>query len=154
MQQYTEPATAKVADDDNLTAAPWGNADAHGGDVAYRRLVGDDWQDVTFAAFRDEVAAVAKGFLAAGLQPGDRVGLISQTRYEWTLTDLALLTYAIEGSIDDRDFFARKAIGWALREYSKTDAGWVRGYVAAQASRLSPLSRREALKWLERRPGS
>ncbi|MDD7932938.1 AMP-dependent synthetase/ligase [Actinomycetospora straminea] len=90
MQQYTEPATAKVADDDNLTAAPWGNAEAHGSDVAYRRLVGDDWQDVTFAAFRDEVAAVAKGFLAAGLQPGDRVGLISQTRYEWTLIDYAL----------------------------------------------------------------
>ncbi|MDD7968162.1 AMP-dependent synthetase/ligase [Actinomycetospora lemnae] len=90
MQQYTEPATAKVADDDNLTTAPWGNAEAHGSDVAYRRLVGDAWQDVTFAGFRDEVAAVAKGFLAAGLQPGDRVGLISQTRYEWTLIDYAL----------------------------------------------------------------
>ncbi|PVZ08953.1 AMP-dependent synthetase/ligase [Actinomycetospora cinnamomea] len=90
MKQYAEPAVAKVADDDNLTAAPWANADAHGGDVAYRRLVGDDWQDVTFATFRDEVAAAAKGFIAAGLQPGDRVGLISKTRYEWTLLDYAL----------------------------------------------------------------
>ena len=66
-------------------------------------------------------------------------------------TDLDLLSYAIEGSIDDPDFFARKAIGWALREYSKTDAAWVRGYLAARASRLSPLSRREALKWLAAR---
>lgn len=90
MQQYTEPAVGKVADDDNLTSAPWGNADAHGDEVAYRRLVGDTWHDVTFAAFRDEVAAVAKGFIAAGLQPGDRVGLISKTRYEWTLVDYAL----------------------------------------------------------------
>ena len=90
MQQYTEPATAKVADDDNLTAAPWANADAHGSDVAYRRLVDDQWQDVTFSTFRDEVATAAKGFLAAGLQPGDRVGLISPTRYEWTLLDYAL----------------------------------------------------------------
>src|SRR4051812_23220317 len=90
MQQYTEPATAKVADDDNLTAAPWANADAHGSDVAYRRLVDDQWQDVTFSTFRDEVATAAKGFLAAGLQPGDRVGLISHTRYEWTLLDYAL----------------------------------------------------------------
>jgi long-chain acyl-CoA synthetase len=90
MQQYTEPAIAKVADDDNLTAAPWANAQEHGGDVAYRRLVADDWEDVTFAAFRDEVVAAAKGFLAAGLQPGDRVGLISKTRYEWTLLDYAL----------------------------------------------------------------
>ncbi|GAA4920958.1 long-chain acyl-CoA synthetase [Actinomycetospora succinea] len=90
MQQYTEPAVGKVADDDNLTSAPWANADAHGGDVAYRRLVDDTWHDVTFATFRDEVAAVAKGFIAAGLQPGDRVGLISKTRYEWTLVDYAL----------------------------------------------------------------
>jgi len=65
-------------------------------------------------------------------------------------TDRDLLAYAIEGSIDDADFFARKAIGWALREYSKTDPAWVRGYLDAQAPRLSPLSRREALKWLQR----
>jgi long-chain acyl-CoA synthetase len=90
MQQYTEPAVGKVADDDNLTSAPWANAAAHGGEVAYRRLVDDTWHDVTFAAFRDDVAAVAKGFIAAGLEPGDRVGLISKTRYEWTLVDYAL----------------------------------------------------------------
>ena len=90
MQQYAEPAVAKVADDDNLTAAPWANADAHGGDVAYRHLVDDEWRDITFAAFRDDVATAAKGFIAAGLQPGDRVGLISPTRYEWTLLDYAL----------------------------------------------------------------
>ncbi len=79
-----------------------------------------------------------------------RVSIIAQLGAR-TSTDVELLGYAIEGSIDDPDFFARKAIGWALREYSKTDAAWVRGYVAAQASRLSPLSRREALKWLEAR---
>jgi 3-methyladenine DNA glycosylase AlkD len=59
-------------------------------------------------------------------------------------TDTDLLAAAIAGSIDDQDFFARKAIGWALREYSKTDGDWVRGFVAEQ-----PLSPREALKWLE-----
>ncbi len=63
-------------------------------------------------------------------------------------TDRALLTHAIEGSWDDPDFFARKAIGWALRQHSKTDAAWVRAYVAAHADRLPPLSRREALAWL------
>lgn len=82
-----------------------------------------------------------------------RVSIIAQLGHRGD-TDLALLTHAIEGSLDDQDFFARKAIGWALREYSKTEAAWVRDFVAAQASRLSPLSRREALKWLERRPGS
>ncbi|MFT4215939.1 MAG: DNA alkylation repair protein [Micropruina sp.] len=79
-----------------------------------------------------------------------RVSIIAQLGAR-DRTDIDLLTYAIEGSIDDPDFFARKAIGWALRDYSKTGADWVRGYVAAQASQLSPLSRREAVKWLEAR---
>jgi 3-methyladenine DNA glycosylase AlkD len=50
----------------------------------------------------------------------------------------------------DREFFVRKAIGWALREYSKTDAAAVRQFVATHPE-LSPLSAREALKWLQRR---
>lgn len=66
-------------------------------------------------------------------------------------TDTDLLSFAIEGSVADRDFFARKAIGWALREFSKTDEAWVRNYVDANTSRLSGLSQREALKWLSGR---
>jgi 3-methyladenine DNA glycosylase AlkD len=60
-------------------------------------------------------------------------------------TDLELLRYAIEHNIDDRDFFIRKAIGWALREYAKHDARWVQRFVAEHPE-LSALSRREALK--------
>ncbi|MCK9517678.1 MAG: DNA alkylation repair protein [Dehalococcoidia bacterium] len=54
----------------------------------------------------------------------------------------------------DREFFIRKAIGWALREYSKTAPEAVRGFVAEHEHELSPLSRREALLWLTGRPGS
>ncbi|MGF1338713.1 MULTISPECIES: AMP-dependent synthetase/ligase [unclassified Streptomyces] len=50
------------------------------------------WQDVTAAAFRDEVLALAKGLIAHGVRFGDRVALMSRTRYEWTLFDLALWT--------------------------------------------------------------
>jgi long-chain acyl-CoA synthetase len=95
MQQYTVEAIAKVAEDDNLTVAPWTNAEQDPQGVAYRRLGagnGNEWSDVTFAEFRDEVIATAKGLIAAGLQAGDRVGLISRTRYEWTLLDYALWT--------------------------------------------------------------
>jgi len=63
-------------------------------------------------------------------------------------TDTALLADAVLGSIDDRGFFLRKGIGWALREYAKTDPAWVRAFVAAHGDRLAPLSRREALKHL------
>ncbi|WP_158893278.1 DNA alkylation repair protein [Amycolatopsis anabasis] len=60
-------------------------------------------------------------------------------------TDLDLLTEVIESNLDDRDFFLRKGIGWALREYAKTGPGWVRSFVRAHPG-LSPLSVREALK--------
>ncbi len=48
------------------------------------------WADVTAAAFHREVVALAKGFIAAGIEPGDKVGLMCKTRYEWTLVDFAV----------------------------------------------------------------
>jgi 3-methyladenine DNA glycosylase AlkD len=62
-------------------------------------------------------------------------------------TDLALLAEAIEANIDDGDFFLRKGIGWALRQYARTDPDWVRAFVDAHPA-LSALSRKEALKHL------
>jgi 3-methyladenine DNA glycosylase AlkD len=59
-------------------------------------------------------------------------------------TDTELLRDAILANRHERDFFLRKAIGWALRQYAKTDADWVRAFVASHE--LSRLSRREALK--------
>ena len=61
-------------------------------------------------------------------------------------TDPELLRDVIEANLADPEFFIRKAIGWALREYGKTDPDWVRGFVAGRAGRLSALSRREALR--------
>jgi 3-methyladenine DNA glycosylase AlkD len=60
-------------------------------------------------------------------------------------TDVHLLTACIEANIGDRDFFLRKGIGWALREFAKTEPGWVRAFVDAHPA-LSPLSRREAIR--------
>ena len=61
-------------------------------------------------------------------------------------TDLALLRDCIEHNLGDPDFFIRKAIGWALRDLAWTDLDTVEEFVARRAGRLSPLSRREALK--------
>ena len=48
------------------------------------------WRDVTAAEFRRQVIALAKGFVAAGIEPGDKVGFIARTTYDWTLVDMAL----------------------------------------------------------------
>ena len=69
-------------------------------------------------------------------------------------TDLGLLTYAIEANIGDTDFFIRKAIGWALRQYARVDADWVRDFVAGHETLLSGLSKREALKRIGSAPAS
>jgi 3-methyladenine DNA glycosylase AlkD len=61
-------------------------------------------------------------------------------------TDLDLLYSCIDANRTDREFFIRKAIGWALRQYAWTDPAEVARYVAANRTRLSPLSVREALK--------
>jgi 3-methyladenine DNA glycosylase AlkD len=63
------------------------------------------------------------------------------------VTDTGLLCYCIESNVDERDFFLRKGIGWALREYSKTNPHWVAAFVASHPG-LSALSRREATRHL------
>ena len=57
--------------------------------VQLRRRRGDCWQDVTCRELLDEVRAVARGLVAAGVGAGDRVGIMSRTRAEWTIADLA-----------------------------------------------------------------
>ncbi|MBB3110639.1 3-methyladenine DNA glycosylase AlkD [Paenibacillus phyllosphaerae] len=77
--------------------------------------------------------------------------LLFQLHYK-ERTDAQLLFALIRRFAGEEDFFIRKAIGWALREYSKTDAQAVRNFVAAE--KLSPLSVREALKWLDAHPSN
>jgi long-chain acyl-CoA synthetase len=50
---------------------------------------GDEWIDVSAREFYDQVRALAKGFIASGIQPGEKIGLMAKTRYEWTLIDFA-----------------------------------------------------------------
>ncbi|QHK19403.1 DNA alkylation repair protein [Pseudarthrobacter psychrotolerans] len=64
-------------------------------------------------------------------------------------TDQDLLRAVIEPNLADPEFFIRKAIGWALREYAKSDPEWVRNFVVDKGTRLSPLSRKEALRHLD-----
>ncbi|CAM3561119.1 long-chain fatty acid--CoA ligase [Kibdelosporangium persicum] len=92
MREYSAPATVTVTDEENLTDMVWANADRFGDAVSFRRLVDGSWVDVTAREFAAHVLAVAKGLIAAGVRPGDRVALLSKTRYEWSLLDFAIWT--------------------------------------------------------------
>jgi len=82
-----------------------------------------------------------------------RAAILCQLRFKGD-TDLALLYDCIEPNLADREFFMRKAIGWALRQYAWTDPAEVRRYVARHRDGLSPLSVREALKNIGEAPSS
>lgn len=79
-----------------------------------------------------------------------RTAILHQNRFK-DRTDTDRLFDYCEQRAADTDFFLRKAIGWALREYTKTDAKAVRRFVKAHDAELSGLSKREALKWLDRK---
>ncbi len=91
MREYSVPALVQIADSACLADVVFGRAAEQPDKVILRkRDASGGWQDVTAAQFRDEVAALAKGLIAAGIGVGDRVALMSATRYEWTLTDYAI----------------------------------------------------------------
>lgn len=75
-----------------------------------------------------------------------RIAILSQVG-RGTKVNRGLLAEVIEPNVADDEFFIRKAIGWALREYARVEPGWVQHF--ADTHELSPLSRREALKHLE-----
>jgi 3-methyladenine DNA glycosylase AlkD len=82
-----------------------------------------------------------------------RTAILHQLTYR-DRTDADRLFAMCLARAGDTEFFIRKAIGWALREYSKSDAVAVRRFVREHRGELSELSKREALKWLGRRAGT
>jgi 3-methyladenine DNA glycosylase AlkD len=119
-------------------------------------IVGGAWWDIV-----DGVAKHRLGLLLRGHPRPMRAAMLAWSRDEdmWKRrsailcqlafkadTDLGLLYACIEPSLSSKEFFLRKAIGWALRQYAWTDPREVRRYVRAHEAALSGLSKREALK--------
>lgn len=97
--------------------------------------------------FPDETSAAVRAWAVSDDLWLRRAAVICQLKAR-ERTDTALLHDCIEPNLDDPSFWIRKAIGWALRAYARTDPGWVRAEVERCGPRLSGLSRREALKHL------
>ncbi len=76
-----------------------------------------------------------------------RVAILHQLGYRGQ-TDQERLARILDANLDQTDFFIRKGIGWALRQYAYTDPEWVRDYLKSRGDRLAPLSRREGAKHL------
>jgi long-chain acyl-CoA synthetase len=92
VQEYSTPSAVELAPTAALTDAVRDRAASAPEEVVFTRKVDGRWTPVTAKEFATEVAAVAAGLVAGGVQAGDRVGLMSKTRYEWTLCDYAIWT--------------------------------------------------------------
>jgi len=90
VREFTSPALVTVADDATLTDRVLGLADGHADDVLIRHKVDGRFVDLTAGQFVELVLAVAGGLVAHGIGPGDRVAVMSRTRYEWTVLDYAV----------------------------------------------------------------
>ncbi|MEY2634812.1 MAG: hypothetical protein RIS75_752 [Actinomycetota bacterium] len=90
MQQYTEPIQVEYPQSGSLTDALLKYATSQPHTPAIVRRDGDLWTELTSTQFLDEVRSVAKGLMASGVKAGDRVAIMSRTRFEWTITDYAI----------------------------------------------------------------
>ncbi len=117
MREYSTPLTADLPSTGSLTDDVVTNGVDHPDENVLSLREGDGWRDVTAREFLEQVRAVAKGLMASGVEAGDRVALLSRTRYEWTLLDYAIW-YAGAVTVPVYETSSTEQIAWLL-----TDSG-------------------------------
>jgi long-chain acyl-CoA synthetase len=91
VREYSAPATFTVGERDSIVSSVFGHERDDPDHVIFQRLVDGAWTDVTCSQAANQIRSAALGLIAEGVKPGDRVAVLSATRYEWTLLDFAIL---------------------------------------------------------------
>ncbi|HWJ83376.1 MAG TPA: AMP-dependent synthetase/ligase [Nocardioides sp.] len=135
MREYSTPQTVDLPATGNLTDDVVRNAEEAPDEVQFSRPAEGSfgWEDVTCGEFLAEVSAVAKGLIAAGIGPGDRVALISRTRYEWTLLDYAIW-FAGAVTVPIYESSSEEQIAWILSDSA------ARAIVAEDAGHMAKIA--------------
>ena len=115
MNEITIPALVPSATEGNLTNLVAERAWFEPERIMLSRPLGEGWQPVTAREFETEVRTAAKGLIAAGIQIGDRVAIMSRTRYEWTILDFAIW-YAGGVVVPVYDTSSAEQIDWILND--------------------------------------
>jgi long-chain acyl-CoA synthetase len=128
VRELSVPAEVTVADGERLTDMVIDNAREVPDLVSFgRRLPDGEWVDVTAARFAAEVTAAARGLIASGVRAGDRVALMSATRYEWTVLDYAIWS-AGAVCVPVYETSSAEQVDWIL-----ADSGAVAAFVETEA---------------------
>ncbi|GAA0932008.1 long-chain fatty acid--CoA ligase [Nonomuraea longicatena] len=115
MREYSVPTLVDVPASAHLADTVFRRGEQEPTAVMLRRQAGSNWPDVSAADFRDQVLALAKRLVAEGIEPGDRVAIMSRTRYEWTLVDYAVWT-AGAVSVPVYETSAVEQVRWILSD--------------------------------------
>ncbi|MFZ2174391.1 MAG: long-chain fatty acid--CoA ligase [Rhodococcus sp. (in: high G+C Gram-positive bacteria)] len=115
MREYTSPASSTVLDHENAVLTVFAHADTTPDLVVYARPEAQGWVDVTAEDFGALVTGVAKGLIANGVRPGDRVALLCSTRFEWALLDYAIWA-AGAASVPIYDSSSHDQIRWLIED--------------------------------------
>ncbi|WP_439901982.1 AMP-dependent synthetase/ligase [Microbacterium azadirachtae] len=115
MVQFEVPAIVKAAPEDNITDLLEQRVQKTPNLALFSVPERGGWRDITASEFRTQVVALAKGFVAAGIQPGEKVGFLARTTYEWTLVDFALF-YAGAVMVPIYETSSPSQIQWILED--------------------------------------
>ena len=143
MQIVSVPAEAMVDPALNLTSIVERHASDTSNPVLYRwQMSPGNWQDIHAHQFHDMVVSIAKGLIAHGVKPGDRIGIMSRTRFEWALIDFAIW-YAGAISVPIYETNAPAQVAWAL-SHSEAQAIFVENdklvQITDKAHKFHPLN--------------
>ena len=142
MREFSVPPVVTIADTTTLIDPVWDNARVSPDNVSFLRRTDSSsgvWSPVTAAEFHADVVAVARGLIAAGVRPGDRVALMSKTRYEWTLIDYAVWA-AGAVTVPIYETSSAEQVSWIL-----ADSGAVAVFVETNAHALLVTGLRDGL---------
>ncbi|AVL97521.1 long-chain fatty acid--CoA ligase [Microbacterium paraoxydans] len=115
MVQFEVPAIVPADPDANVADLLAKRVEATPDRALFSVPQGDEWRDISAADFETAVIALAKGFAAAGIQPGEKVGFLARTTYEWSLVDFALF-YAGAVMVPIYETSSPSQIQWILED--------------------------------------
>jgi long-chain acyl-CoA synthetase len=115
VREFTHPGTVHVDPTTNLTEIIFVHATENPDRVVFSRRVGGEFEPITSKEFATAVRGIAAGLIAGGVQPGDRIALMSRTRFEWTLCDYAIWS-AGAVTVPIYETSSQEQVAWILED--------------------------------------
>jgi long-chain acyl-CoA synthetase len=115
MREFSVPAGFTVAEHDNIVSSVYSHERDDPDHVIFQRLVNGVWTDVTCAQAAQQIRETALGLIAEGVNAGDRVAILSATRYEWVILDYAILSVGAL-TVPIYDTSSAEQVRWVLED--------------------------------------